>query len=243
MKTAKKLKKNSVAVDIVSFGCEAENEEKLTAFHEAVNSNGNSHLVTVPPGPVLSDVLIGSPIFQGEGAGFGFGGAAAGGAGGGGGEGGAGFEFGVDPSLDPELALALRVSLEEERARQNALAAAAAAAAGGEGASTAAPEAKPAEGAAVATPAAPTKAPAPAAGDAGDMDLDEDALLQQALAMSMAVDEQPATAATPAGAFCLSHGCMSVRSPGNTHSTIVGSQLVLMECSARHALRLLVRFH
>lgn len=53
-----------MAVDIVSFGCEAENEEKLEAFHGAVNSNDNSHLVLVPPGPVLSDVLIGSPIFQ-----------------------------------------------------------------------------------------------------------------------------------------------------------------------------------
>lgn len=64
IKIAKKLKKNNVAVDIVSFGHEADNEEKLTAFHGAVNSNDNSHLVTVPPGPVLSDVLIGSPIFQ-----------------------------------------------------------------------------------------------------------------------------------------------------------------------------------
>lgn len=29
-----------------------------------------------------------------------------------------GFEFGVDPNEDPELALALRVSMEEQRARQ-----------------------------------------------------------------------------------------------------------------------------
>jgi 26S proteasome regulatory subunit N10 len=64
IKIAKKLKKNNVAVDIVSFGHEADNEEKLAAFHGAVNSNDNSHLVSVPPGPVLSDVLIGSPIFQ-----------------------------------------------------------------------------------------------------------------------------------------------------------------------------------
>jgi hypothetical protein len=64
VKIAKKLKKNNVAVDIVSFGHESDNEEKLSAFHGAVNSNDNSHLVTVPPGPVLSDVLIGSPIFQ-----------------------------------------------------------------------------------------------------------------------------------------------------------------------------------
>jgi 26S proteasome regulatory subunit N10 len=64
VKIAKKLKKYNVAVDVVSFGHEADNEEKLAAFHSAVNSNDNSHLVSVPPGPVLSDVLIGSPIFQ-----------------------------------------------------------------------------------------------------------------------------------------------------------------------------------
>jgi len=61
----------------------------------------------VPPGPVLSDVLIGSPIFQGEGGEFG--------GGGGGAEGGLPHEFGVDPNMDPELALALRVGLDEER--------------------------------------------------------------------------------------------------------------------------------
>lgn len=61
---AKKLKKNNVAVDVISFGCEAENEEKLQAFHAAVNSNDNSHLVIVPVGPVLIDVLLSSPIFQ-----------------------------------------------------------------------------------------------------------------------------------------------------------------------------------
>lgn len=180
VKIAKKLKKNNVAVDVVSFGHEADNEEKLAAFHSAVNSNDNSHLVSVPPGPVLSDVLIGSPIFQGEGGGA-FG---AGAGGGGGGGGGGGFEFGVDPSLDPELALALRVSLEEERARQ----AAAQAAGGGEGGAPAAAG----EGGAGGAPAA---AAAGGAG-AGDMELDEDALLQQALAMSMQVDE-PAAAAGP----------------------------------------------
>lgn len=39
-----------------------------------------------------------------------------GGMGGGGGN----YEFGVDPSMDPELAMALRMSLEEEQARQRA---------------------------------------------------------------------------------------------------------------------------
>ncbi|KAL0023680.1 hypothetical protein WJX79_000680 [Trebouxia sp. C0005] len=68
VKIAKKMKKNNVAVDIVSFGSEEQNTEKLEAFHEAVNSGDNSHLVTVPPGMILSDSLFGSPIFQGEGA-------------------------------------------------------------------------------------------------------------------------------------------------------------------------------
>ncbi|KXZ52409.1 hypothetical protein GPECTOR_9g453 [Gonium pectorale] len=204
VKIAKKLKKNNVAVDIVSFGAEEENQEKLDAFLEAVNSNGNSHLVSVPPGPVLSDVLISSPIFQGEGGGgYGFAGGAGGGGGGGGGA--DGFEFGVDPNMDPELALALRVSLEEERDRQNR--AAAAAAAGGAapdaaGASGAAHAAAEGSATAAATAATPAPAPAPQAVGGGDMDLDEDALLQQALAMSMDVDNaapQPAAeAVTPA---------------------------------------------
>ncbi|KAF5840711.1 hypothetical protein DUNSADRAFT_15806 [Dunaliella salina] len=172
VKIAKKLKKNSVAVDVVSFGCEADNDEKLAAFHEAVNSNNNSHLVTVPPGPVLSDVLIGSPIFQGEGGDFG---------GAGGAEGGAPYEFGVDPNMDPELALALRVSLEEERARQNVVEGTA----GGAGPSGAA-----GGGTAEAKGAQPGGAPAPAAGGAEGMELDEDALLQQALALSMKSNEQ-----------------------------------------------------
>eukprot|EP00879_Flechtneria_rotunda_P026527 GHRR01028291.1.p1 GENE.GHRR01028291.1~~GHRR01028291.1.p1 ORF type:complete len:313 (+),score=143.73 GHRR01028291.1:168-1106(+) len=182
VKIAKKLKKNNVAVDVVSFGHEADNEEKLSAFHSAVNSNDNSHIVTVPPGPVLSDVLIGSPIFQGEGGGV-FG---AGGNGGASASGREGFEFGVDPNLDPELALALRVSLEEERARQ----AVTQQATGGEGAAAAADAeggaGAPAEAAGASGAAVPAAAGAGGAG-AGDMELDDDALLQQALAMSMAV--------------------------------------------------------
>lgn len=131
MKIAKKLKKNNVAVDIVSFGCEEENNEKLEAFQTTVNSGDNSHLITVPVGTVLSDCLYGSPIFGTEDGGFGGGGGGATGEAGGGGA----YEFGVDPNLDPELALALRVSLEEERARQAAATDAAAAQEGGQGSS------------------------------------------------------------------------------------------------------------
>lgn len=56
----KKLKKNSIALDIVDFG-EADNTkpEKLEALLAAVNNNESSHIVHVPPGPnALSDVLI-----------------------------------------------------------------------------------------------------------------------------------------------------------------------------------------
>lgn len=56
----RKLKKNSVALDIVDFG-EADDAkpEKLEALLAAVNNNDNSHIVHIPPGPnALSDVLI-----------------------------------------------------------------------------------------------------------------------------------------------------------------------------------------
>lgn len=119
VKIAKKLKKNNVAVDIVSFGCEEENKDKLEAFQAAVNSGDNSHLVSVPAGTILSDMLFATPIFMEEGGtdtaaaapqpnivdGFDY------------------SQLGVDPTLDPELALALRISMEEERARVEAAAA------------------------------------------------------------------------------------------------------------------------
>lgn len=111
IKLAKKLKKEKVNIDIVNFGEDEANTEILNKFIETINGKEgtSSHLVTVPPGPHLSDALVSSPIVQGE---DGSGGAVA--------TGGGGFEFGVDPNDDPELALALRVSMEEQRARQQA---------------------------------------------------------------------------------------------------------------------------
>ncbi|KAG1354118.1 26S proteasome non-ATPase regulatory subunit 4 [Cocos nucifera] len=167
----KKLKKNSVSLDIVDFGeCDDGKPEKLEALISAVNNNDSSHLVRVPPGPnALSDVLISTPIFTGDGdGGSGFAAAAAAAAAGGM----SGFDFGVDPNIDPELALALRVSMEEERARQEAAAKKAAEEAakqekGGEQASSSHD----------ATMAEPDSSSAPAS--------DEAALLEQALAMSM----------------------------------------------------------
>ncbi|GAV62886.1 UIM domain-containing protein/VWA_2 domain-containing protein [Cephalotus follicularis] len=116
----RKLKKNSVALDIVDFGEDDDGKpEKLEALLAAVNNNESSHIVHVPAGPnALSDVLISSPIFTGDGeGGSGFAAAAAAAAASGG-----EYDFGVDPNIDPELALALRVSMEEERARQEAAA-------------------------------------------------------------------------------------------------------------------------
>ncbi|KAJ8921806.1 hypothetical protein NQ315_008435 [Exocentrus adspersus] len=108
VKLAKKLKKEKVNVDVISFGEDTINSDALTTFVNTLNGKDgtSSHLVTVPPGPHLSDALLSSPIIQGE---DGTGGA---------GLGGSGFEFGVDPNEDPELALALRVSMEEQRQRQ-----------------------------------------------------------------------------------------------------------------------------
>ncbi|CAG9093347.1 proteasome regulatory particle base subunit rpn10 [Plutella xylostella] len=111
VKLAKKLKKEKVNCDIVSFGEDSENNPLLTTFVNTLNGKdntaGGSHLVSVPAGGcvVLSEALISSPLIGGDGAGPS-------------GSGLSPFEFGVDPNEDPELALALRVSMEEQRQRQ-----------------------------------------------------------------------------------------------------------------------------
>ncbi|CAI8609016.1 unnamed protein product [Vicia faba] len=178
----RKLKKNSVALDIVNFGEDDEGKtEKLEALLAAVNNNDSSHMVHVPPGPnALSDVLISTPIFTGDGeGGSGFAAAAAAASAGGA----SGYDFGVDPNLDPELALALRVSMEEERARQEAAAKKAA--------EDASKQEKGGEQQATSQDATMTEQTSTAASEVEtkttDMMVsdDENALLQQALAMSM----------------------------------------------------------
>ncbi|XP_061357702.1 26S proteasome non-ATPase regulatory subunit 4 homolog isoform X4 [Gastrolobium bilobum] len=176
----RKLKKNSVALDIVNFGEDEEGKtEKLEALLAAVNNNDTSHIVHVPAGPsALSDVLISTPIFTGDGeGGSGFAAAAAAAAAGGV----SGFEFGVDPNLDPELALALRVSMEEERARQEAAAKKAA--------EDASKQEKGSEQQAGSQDATMTERASATASEAetktNNLMDDENALLQQALAMSM----------------------------------------------------------
>lgn len=107
-KLAKKMKKNNIAIDVINFGEEGVNSDKLDRFQQIINNQDNSHLVTVPPGPrMLYEVIATSPILMEEG--FDMGGGY-----------GAADPFGdiMDPNADPDLALALRLSLEEEKARQ-----------------------------------------------------------------------------------------------------------------------------
>ncbi|RSH83980.1 hypothetical protein EHS25_005225 [Saitozyma podzolica] len=101
VKLGKKLRKNNVLVDIVVFGDEGmENEGKLGALVDAAGG-GESHLVSVPPGPhLLSDIILTSPILYDPERPTAEGGAE-------------GMEDGIDPNMDPELAMAIRMSLQE----------------------------------------------------------------------------------------------------------------------------------
>lgn len=175
------LRRNNIGLDIIGIGENDGNASGFQVLIDAANKDGNSRLLMVPAGVLPSEMLSASPIMMGElmEGGGGAGGAAggAGGAGGGGGAGGAGrfAEYGgIDPSVDPEGAEAMRLSLEEARAAQSR------------------------EEAAVTASSAPAPAGVVAAGSmAVDGDLtDEDALLQQALALSMN-DGAPSAAASP----------------------------------------------
>jgi len=66
IKLAKKLKKEKVNIDIVSFGEDECNADILNKFITTINGREGtgSHLVTIPPGPHLSDALVSSPIVQ-----------------------------------------------------------------------------------------------------------------------------------------------------------------------------------
>ena len=192
-KAGRQLKKNNVSIDVVAMGELEANEEKLKELVEAANGRAaegaerSCHLVTIPAGVLPSDVLASSPIVHGAGGGSAFAasaaaaaaGAAVGSPGGGGDQSGFADFGGVDPNMDPELAMALRISMEEERTRQERLAAQAAA-----------EESKDSDMADASGEAA--AAAAPAAPSAMDLGLsEEEALLQQALAMSMNENEPP----------------------------------------------------
>jgi len=202
VKAGKQLKKNNVFIDVIALGELEENESKLRDLVDAANGTTNAnaeggdaavaaeiertcHLVTIPAGVLPSDVLVTSPILRGDsGGGGGGGGAAAAAPAAGGGGGGDFAEFGgIDPSMDPELAMALRVSMEEERARQERVAAAS----NNNNEEEKSGDAGDAEGgdsAPSGDAAMEDAAPLAAVAEGGEMD--EDALLQQALAMSMA---------------------------------------------------------
>lgn len=98
---AKKLKRDDVAVDVVSFGV-PENVERLTAFVAKLNKQDNSFFIHVGEGVNMVDVLMDSRVFIGPDAAVGQGG------------GGGDFGFQVDPNADPDLQMALRLSMEEE---------------------------------------------------------------------------------------------------------------------------------
>jgi len=107
------LKKNKIAVDVISFGeiNTGLNQDKLEAFHKAVNNNDNSAIVTIPPGThMLSEHLARTPIIRGEAAPGGSTAPASGVP---------GFDF-VDENVDPELAMTLKLSLETEEAERKA---------------------------------------------------------------------------------------------------------------------------
>lgn len=187
IKVAKKLKKESVIVDVINFGETEVNTKLLEVLVNTVNGKDSSasHLVTIPaPCSHLADALVTSPVMTSEEGGANPAQFASGGA----------FEFGVDPNEDPELALALRVSMEEQRQRQQEEERRAT----GDSAAdnTTAPDAPatpaPAPAAAADAPAAPAAA--------GSGETSEEAMLQQALAMSLESGAAPAAAAAPAPA-------------------------------------------
>jgi len=187
VKAGKTLKKNNVKIDVVVMGELEENEEKLKELVDAANGNNNDekncHLITIPAGTLPSDILIGSPIIHG-GEGAGMGGMGGGASSPGGAAGGDNFADygGIDPNLDPELAMALRISMEEERTRQERIARENQESSGGE-ANADSEQKEDGDATDVKMEDAPVAdAAMPSAADMGD----EDAMLQQALALSMA---------------------------------------------------------
>ncbi|UZJ54194.1 hypothetical protein CBS101457_003514 [Exobasidium rhododendri] len=122
VRLGKKLKKNNVAVDVVNFGETEENLAKLLAFIESVNSGENSHLVTVESGAqLLSDSIISSPILMdSDGAG-----PSGSGSGGGGGNYEFGVDPSMDPELAMALRMSLEEEQARQRAAEGTSASAA----------------------------------------------------------------------------------------------------------------------
>ena len=71
VKVGKQLRKNNVALDVITIGENSSNEEKLSKLIEAVNKDDNSRLVSVPAGTHPSDVVRQSAILNTGGGGGG----------------------------------------------------------------------------------------------------------------------------------------------------------------------------
>lgn len=116
-KLGKQLRKNDVAIDVISFG-HPENSPLLNTLVENSSKGGNSHFIEINYGMNIADTIITSPIvafdsgFDSQMPAEGGDAPAATGASGGG-------QFaeygGIDPNIDPELAMAIRISLEEAK--------------------------------------------------------------------------------------------------------------------------------
>ncbi|RYG66689.1 hypothetical protein EON64_09185, partial [archaeon] len=63
-KLGKQLKKNNVALTVVSFGEVGENADRLQELVAAANATDNSHLITVPAGVAPSTALLSSPVMM-----------------------------------------------------------------------------------------------------------------------------------------------------------------------------------
>ena len=62
VKIGKKLKKNNVSVDIISFGHVEENKTPLTQFLNAVNNANSSSLIEIQVGCYIIETLLTSPV-------------------------------------------------------------------------------------------------------------------------------------------------------------------------------------
>jgi len=183
IQAAKKLKKNKVSVDIINFGEHKDNTTLLEDFYKHVNQGDSCNLLNVERGAKLGNVVQTSPIILGaqepvpqaaQNVGGDLGGA-------------------IDPNMDPELAMAIRISLEESKQREERQAQQAqqASLANGDAAQPAA------DGAPPAPQAAEPAAPAADAMEEDDDEDDEEALLAQAIQMSMEAENAASTPAEP----------------------------------------------
>lgn len=154
-KLANFLRKEGINIDVVIMGDIEKNEDILTKFVGIVDKEGeNSHVIVAPVGSVLSNVMRNSAVLGGGSSG----GGAAGSDNNDGGD--FGNYGGMDPNEDPEMAMVIQMSLMEERARQEAEAKES----GETGGDTA--------GDSTAVPSIP------------ELEMSEDDLIQQALALS-----------------------------------------------------------